>query len=142
MLLQLLCCRKVLILGGVGTCQLTAVEAQVAQRCKDWILREIRQCKESHIRLLNSTPCFTVIFIVLGWVVLGEQLQWLYCQCKRKQCWYKLCFGEQGKVPSQLAYSSCESRGHPVFPHPVCPSDSHETQKWAQLGCLYRKQYI
>ncbi|XP_064284273.1 very-long-chain enoyl-CoA reductase-like isoform X4 [Passer domesticus] len=68
--LQLLCFRKDLILGGDDICQLTAVGTQAAQHCKDWILREIRQCKDSDIRLLNNTY-LTVIFIVLGWVVLG-----------------------------------------------------------------------
>ena len=54
---------KDLILEGVDTRQLTAVGAQVAQHCKDWILGEIRQCKESNTRLLNSTSYLTVIFI-------------------------------------------------------------------------------
>lgn len=71
-LLQLLCFREDLILGGVNTCQLTPVGAQVAQHCKDWILREIKQCKASDIRLLNSTSYPTVILIVSGRVVLGS----------------------------------------------------------------------
>lgn len=115
LLCQLFCFRKDPVLGGVDTCQLAAVRAQVAQLCKDWILTQIRQCKESDIRLLNSPSYLPVILIVSGRVVLGEKFLWLFCQCKREQCCFKLGFGEQGKVPSQVSYSSCESRGHPVF---------------------------
>ena len=63
MLLQLLYLMKDLILEGTDICQLTAAGAQVAQQCKDWILGEIRQLKESNTKLLNSTLYLTVIFM-------------------------------------------------------------------------------